>query len=251
MTRGSFIRLGSFLVLIVAWTTLSAFLPETVLPSPGQVVAAIARNLRDPATFRHISTTVARVTAGMGVALVIGVTLGVIMGLSRWGEQFFDSWVMVALTVPAVVYGIIAILMFGINDHAAVLAIGVSAFPAIAINIWQGVKAIDTSLIHMGKAFRLSRMSVIRKVVIPQTVPYVLAALRYALGISWKICTTVELIGMSSGVGYMLNYWFGMFSMTQVFAWTVTFTIVLLLIEFVILKPLDRWVTRWRPRVGV
>jgi ABC-type nitrate/sulfonate/bicarbonate transport system permease component len=72
--------------------------------------------------------------------------------------------------------------------------------------------------------------AVIRKIVVPQTIPFLLAALRYSLGISWKIATVVELIGMSSGVGYMLHYWFGLFSMTQVLAWTLTFTIILLLI---------------------
>jgi NitT/TauT family transport system permease protein len=101
----------------------------------------------------------------------------------------------------------------------------------------------------MGKAFHLSRASILRKIVIPQLVPYILAALRYALGTAWKIATVVELIGLSSGVGYQLNYWFGLFNMTQVLAWTIAFTIVLLAIEFAILKPVEKWLTRWRPSV--
>jgi ABC-type nitrate/sulfonate/bicarbonate transport system substrate-binding protein len=89
------------------------------------------------------------------------------------------------------------------------------------------------------------------KEVLPQTVPYLLAATRYALGISWKIATTVELIGMSSGVGYMLNYWFGLFSMTQVLAWTLTFTLVLLGIEFLLINPFEKRATAWRAVVQV
>jgi NitT/TauT family transport system permease protein len=142
-------------------------------------------------------------------------------------------------------------LWFGLNDSAAVIAIGITAFPAVAINMWQGVKDIDMQLIAMGKAFRLPTRDLIRKIVLPQTVPYVLAATRYALGISWKIATTVELIGMSSGVGYMLHYWFGLFSMTQVFAWTLTFVIVLLFIEYVLINPFEKRATAWRPAVQV
>ena len=143
-------------------------------------------------------------------------------------------------------YGIICLLWFGLNDLAAIVAIGTAAFPAVAINIWQGIKGIDTQLVSMGKAFRLGRVTLLWKIIFPQLVPHILAAMRYALGICWKICTTVELIGMSNGVGYMLNYWFGLFSMTQVFAWTLLFLLVMFAIEFLLFKPLEKRLTRWR-----
>ncbi len=244
------IRAFGLVGMLAVWAGAASFLPETVLPGPASVLQTIWRNLEQPMTFYHIGVTVRRVLIGMGLALVGGTGIGVIMGVSRVGEWILDTWVLVGLTIPAVVYGIVSILWFGLNDFAAFIAIGISAFPAIAINMWQGVKAIDMSLVHMGKAFRLSRRSLILKVIIPQTVPYLLAAVRYALGVSWKIATVVELIGLSSGVGYMLHYWYGLFSMRQVLAWTLTFTGVLLLFEFVVMKPLDWWVTRWRPRVS-
>ncbi len=173
------------------------------------------------------------------------------MGLSRKGELFLDSWVTVGLTVPAVVYGMICLLWFGLNDVAAVIAIGVRAFPSVGINIWQGVKSIDKKLVEMGKVFRLGRISLIRKIVLPQLLPFIFASLRFALGICWKIYTTIELIGLSSGVGFMLHYWFGLFSMTQVFAWTLTFLTVMLLIEHAVLKPLENRVLAWRPEIRV
>jgi NitT/TauT family transport system permease protein len=236
--------------MLMVWAGAASLLPDTILPGPSSVLQTIWRNLHQPETFYHIAVTVRRVLVGMGLALVAGTVVGVVMGISRVGEWLLDTWVLVGLTIPAVVYGIVCILWFGLQDLAAFMAIGVSAFPAIAINMWQGVKAIDLSLVHMGKAFRLSRRALVLKVVIPQTVPYLLAAVRYALGISWKIATVVELIGLSSGVGYMLHYWYGLFSMRQVLAWTLKFTGVLVLFEFVVLKPMDWWVTRWRPRVS-
>jgi NitT/TauT family transport system permease protein len=217
------------------------------LPGPVQVVGAMIDNFGDPETYFHLWTTVYRVVAGMVIAVGAGLVIGLVMGLSKIGEEFLDSWVLVAFTVPSVVYGILAILWFGLNDIAAIVAIGVTATPAVAINMWQGVKAIDLSLIRMGRAFHFSRSSILRKLVVPQVIPFLLAALRYALGLAWKIATVVELIGLSSGVGYQLAYWFGLFNMTQVLAWTILFTIVLLFIEFAILKPTEYWLTRWRP----
>jgi NitT/TauT family transport system permease protein len=242
-------RVLSLAVLVAVWYVASLFFNDSVLPGPPEVFDALWRNLQHGDTYMHLSKTVLRVVGGMGIAVVGGLLVGLIMGMSKLGEQFLDSWVLVAFTVPSVVYGILAILWFGLNDFAAIVAIGVTALPAVAINIWQGVKAIDLSLVHMGRAFRFSRSSIVKKIIIPQIIPYILAALRYALGTAWKIATVVELIGLSSGVGYQLNYWFGLFNMTQVLAWTIAFTIVLLLIEFIILKPIEIWLTRWRPSV--
>ncbi|GAA0936132.1 ABC transporter permease [Pseudonocardia zijingensis] len=245
--RGVWLRALSLLSLVVVWFVASLFLSPNVLPGPVTVVATMIDNLGEPETYVDLGTTVYRVVAGMLIAVAAGLVIGLIMGLSKFGEEFLDSWVLVAFTVPSVVYGILAILWFGLNDVAAVVAIGVTATPAVAINMWQGVKAIDLSLIRMGRAFHFSRASILRKLVVPQVIPFLLAALRYALGLAWKIATVVELIGLSSGVGYQLGYWFGLFNMTQVLAWTLMFTIVLLLIEFVILKPTEYWLTRWRP----
>jgi NitT/TauT family transport system permease protein len=245
--RGVWLRALSLLSLVVVWFVASLFLSPNVLPGPVTVVATMIDNLGEPETYVDLGTTVYRVVAGMLIAVGAGLVIGLIMGLSKFGEEFLDSWVLVAFTVPSVVYGILAILWFGLNDVAAVVAIGVTATPAVAINMWQGVKAIDLSLIRMGRAFHFSRASILRKLVVPQVIPFLLAALRYALGLAWKIATVVELIGLSSGVGYQLGYWFGLFNMTQVLAWTLLFTIVLLLIEFVILKPTEYWLTRWRP----
>ncbi len=240
------LKIYSFAVLIVAWIVLSLLFSEHVVPGPIPVLEAIADNLQSGEGFFHLYKTVSRVLLGLLLAMFLGSGIGLVMGLSVKGEKFFESWVMVGLTIPAVVYAIICLLWFGLNDSAAVIAIGVTAFPAVAINMWQGTKDIDMQLVGMAQSFQVPRRDIVRKVVVPQTVPYILAALRYALGISWKIATTVELIGMSNGVGYMLNYWFGLFSMTQVFAWTFTFTLVLLGIEFLLINPFEKRVTAWR-----
>ncbi len=246
-----FPRLGSLAALLGVWVVLSLVLPSTIVPGPLEVVAAAWGNLLSGEAVRHLSLTILRVTLGLALAMVLGTATGLVMGLSRRGELFLDSWVMVGLTVPAIVYGMICLLWFGLNNAAAVIAIGITAFPSVAVNIWQGVKSIDPQLVGMAQAFRLGRRDVVLKIVLPQLVPYVLASLRFALGICWKICTTVELIGMSSGVGYMLNYWFGLFSMTQVFAWTLSFVVVMLAIEVAVFKPLEQRLAGWRPAVQV
>ena len=238
-------RTLAFVALLAGWLALSFVLPRFI-PGPYPVVVTMWGNIVSGDALQHLIPTLVRVGFGLLLTMILGTTIGAIMGLSLKGELYLESLVMVGLTVPALVFGIICVMWFGVTNLAAIIAIGMAAFPAVAISIWKGIKGIDTGLVEMGRAFRLSRREIIGKIIFPQLLPHMLAALRYALGICWKICTTVELIGMSSGVGYMLNYWFGLFSMTQVFAWTLLFILGMFAIEFAIFKPLERYMTRWR-----
>jgi NitT/TauT family transport system permease protein len=223
--------------------------PPTIVPGPVAVFKAMADNISSGQAFYHLYKTLIRVGFGLLLTMALGIGVGTLMGLSRKGEVFLDSWVMVGLTVPAIVNSIICLMVFGLNDRAAIVAVGTAAFPTVAISIWQGIKGIDTQLVGMGQAFHLNKIANVRKIIFPQLLPHILASMRYALGICWKICTTVELIGMSSGVGYQLNYWFGLFSMTQVFAWTLLFLLVMFAIEYLLFKPVEKRLTRWRTGV--
>src|SRR5579883_447691 len=245
----TFPRVLSIVSLFIAWLVLAWMFPPTIVPGPVAVFRAMWQDVASGQAFFHLYKTLLRVGFGLILTMVLGVGVGTIMGLSRRGEVFLDSWVMVGLTVPAIVYSIVCLLWFGLNEMAAIVAIGIAAFPAVSISIWQGIKGMDMQLVSMGQAFHLSKTAIIRKIIFPQLLPHILASMRYALGICWKICTTVELIGMSSGVGFQLNYWFGLFSMTQVFAWTLLFLLVMFAIEYLLFKPVEKRLTRWRTGV--
>ncbi len=242
----SILRILSILSLLAVWFIMSLNFPPTLVPGPVAVFSKAWENALSGQAWFHLYKTLSRVFLGLILTMLLGVATGSLMGLFRKGEAFLDAWVTVGLTIPAIVYSIICLLWFGLTERAAVLAIGMSAFPTVAISVWQGIRGLDSQLVDMGAAFRLNRASIVRKIIFPQLLPHLLASMRYALGICWKICTTVELIGLSSGVGYMLNYWFGLFQMTQVFAWTLSFLLVMFAIEYLLFKPLEAYLTRWR-----
>ena len=239
-------RILSIAALVILWLLLARVFPPSIVPGPLAVGAAMWTNILSGQAFFHLYKTLVRVGFGLALTMILGIGVGAAMGLSRKSEVFLDSWVMVGLTIPAIVYGIIFLLWFRLSELAPIIGIGVAAFPTVAIAIWQGIKGMDTQLVKMGTAFHLTKTAVFRKIILPQLVPQILASMRSALGICWKICTAVELIGMSSGVGYMLNYWFGLFSMAQVFAWTLSFLLVMFAIEFLFFKPIESRLTRWR-----
>jgi NitT/TauT family transport system permease protein len=247
--RTRFIALKSLgvLTLIIFWWIGSLILPEDVLPGPFAVANAFADNVRSGVLLVHFWDTMQRIVSGFLLALTGGIVVGTAMGLSKKFEDFFDTWIMVALTIPSLCFLIVIYILMGLNEFSTVLAIAISGFPSITINVWQGVKNVDNKLLAMARVFNVNRSARLRRVVIPQIMPYVLAASRFGLGIVWKITVVAELLGRNSGIGFQLHYWFQLFNMPQVFAWTLFFTLVMLFIELAIFKQIERYVFHWRP----
>jgi NitT/TauT family transport system permease protein len=181
--------------------------------------------------------------------MVVGIGLGTLMGLFWVAEASLDLWIMVALTIPGLCYVIMCFMWFGLSEFSAILAIAVTAFPTTTINIWEGVKDIDNKLIDMARVFRTPRGMRLRRVIFPQILPYIMASARFGLGIIWKVTVLVELLGRSTGVGFMLHYWWELYNMTQVLAWTMFFTIIMLFLELVVLKQVEAKIFSWRPAV--
>ena len=222
-----------------------------MLPGPWQTIRVLAENFANGDILSHLTATLGRVLGGLVLAMAVGIPVGVLMGVNRLAEKTLDVWVMVALTVPSLCYAIFAFIWIGLNETAAIVAIGLTSAPSIAINLWEGVKNIDTRLFQMARVFNASRWVIIRRVLFPQVLPYIMASLRFGLGIVWKITVLVELLGRPDGVGFELFYWYQLGNMQQVLAWTLLFTLVMLFIELVILQNLERRMFSWRPEVRI
>lgn len=245
------LKLISFVAAVIVWGLVSLTLPPEIFPGPIDTARTLWGEIVKGELWTDLAMTMLRVVAGLLLALILGVPVGVLMGLNRRAEAVLDVWVMIGLTVPSLCYAIMAFMWFGLNEGAAIVAIAVTAAPSITINIWEGVKNVDTRLVAMACVFEASRATIVRRVLMPQIYPYVMASARFGLGIIWKITVLVELIGRPNGVGFKLFYWYQLADMRQVLAWTLLFTIIMLLIELAILKPIERHIFAWRPQVAV
>lgn len=236
----------SIALFLVAWEVGSRAIVSNLLPGIVPVATEMAEILRTGVFFTHLFDTLGRVAVGFALAYGISVPLGIAMGWDYRAEYFFDIPVLIGISVPGLAVAIVAIIWFGLSELAAYSSVFILATPMIVFNFWQGTKDIDADLVRMGESFDVSRFNLIRHIVLPSLLPYLLAAARFGLAISWKIVVIVELLGLTSGVGYQINRQFQLYSITGVFAWTLTFTLVMMTIEFGVLKTLEKRVTRWR-----
>jgi NitT/TauT family transport system permease protein len=236
--------------LLLVWKAVSLFFLPTFLPSPLELVAGIASLFSAASAYLVLAKTLERVLVGLLLAMLFGCALGLIMGLRRSVGSFFDGWVMVLLTFPSISWAFLAVLWFGLSDIAPIFTIVLIVLPYVAMNIWEGAKALDKELTDMGIAFAARRLLLLRQVLIPQLMPYIFASLRIGFALAWKIALVSEAFGASRGVGKELMYWFQSTRVDMMLAWGASFMLLMLAIDVLILRPWEKWVFSWRPALA-
>ena len=232
------------------WWALYAIYPR-LLPSPLSTVQEAIRLLSDGTFFFHMYQSLRRVFVGSLVAMFFSVGVGIYMGTVVMGERFFQPLVVLGLTIPGLMWALIAVMLFGINEFSPYFAVTVTIFPMLVINIWAGVKSLDKELIDMSHVFHFTKWMKISQVILPQLVPNIFAATRYGLGLAWKVVVVVEMFGTSNGVGYQVMKSYQVFNMEGVIAWTLTFVLAMIVIEYGIINLAERRLTAWRPKIDV
>jgi len=247
--RALALRACSILAMIAVWWLLTFFFPPSLIPLPSATLSEVVSIMSSGQFLSEMGATLRRVGVGFAIAMLVAVPLGILMGTIKGLENFFESPVILGLTMPGLVWAVMAIMFFGLSETSAYAAVAVTIMPMLAISLWQGTKSIDKDLLDMSTAFHAGVWSKIVDVILPQLLSHILAAIRYGLGLAWKVVVVVEMFGFSNGVGYQVVRGFNIFSMKQVLAWAITFLIVMIVIEFGIIGWLESRVTRWRPKL--
>ncbi|HEX9788578.1 MAG TPA: ABC transporter permease, partial [Candidatus Binatia bacterium] len=243
------LRIGSILSMILLWWVMTFFFPPTLIPHPVETLTEVVAIIGTGDFFSEMGATLRRVGVGFGIAILVSIPLGILMGTIKPLEHFFEPPVILGLTMPGLIWAVLAIMFFGLNELSAYAAVSITICPMLAISLWQGTKSIDKDLIDMSTAFHASPWSKVVDVILPQLISHILAAIRYGLGLAWKVVVVVEMFGFSNGVGYQVVRGFNTFSMKAVLAWAITFLIVMIIIEFGLIGWLESRVTRWRPKI--
>lgn len=240
------LRVLSILLIFGVWELISRAVTTNVFPTPMMTWKALQDALADGYVWSDMAVTFGRMMAAFGLAMTLAIVFGLALGTIRWFGRMFDFWVTIAASIPSLLYIVVAYLWLGLNDTGAVVAAALVVAPSATFNVWQGVKAIDPGLSEMARAFRVPRWTIVRRVLLPQTTPYLFAAARSSLALTWKIVIFVELMGRSSGVGYRIQYWYQLFNMPRVLASAALFMLVMLIVELVLVRNLEAYLFRWR-----
>lgn len=240
-------RTLSVLALLLLWWGAAQLAADPrLLPSPGAVAEAAWRQAASGDMGRDFAATLARVLAAFLLSMLAGTVLGYVAGRSRRADAVMDPWVVILLNLPALVVIVLAYVWVGLNEVAAVLAVAVVKVPTVMVTVREGARALDPALDDLAAVYGLPWTRRLRRVVLPQLAPYLAAAGRSGLAITWKIVLIVELLGRPDGVGFALNLFFQNFDVASILAYGVGFAALMLLIEVAILQPWERRANAWR-----
>lgn len=242
----TFLRSLSFFVFLILWSLSSQIFNSSLLPSPNNVFIKIVNEIRNDELIFHTLITLKRVFLSFTIAMFIGVVVGLLMGRKEKLNTFFDDWLVLGLNVPALVLIILCYVWFGLNETAAIIAVSLNKIPMVAVIMREGTRSIDEQYIEVAKFYNIKFKKLMVKVIIPQLYPYLMSSARSGLSLIWKIVLVVELLGRSNGVGFKLFGFFQFFDISGILAYTLAFVFVIIIVEFLFVRPLEKKLTSWR-----
>ncbi|MDO8939836.1 MAG: ABC transporter permease [Methylicorpusculum sp.] len=238
--------LVSSVLFLLVWQLLASYLDSSTLPAPLAVARVIWLETLSGQLPYHLGVTLLRLAFSFSIAMLLGCAIGIAMGRNEKLNHFFDNWLVIFLNIPALVTIILCYVWFGLVEYAAILAVVVNKLPNVIVTIREGTRTLDRDLLEMAKSYHFSKRKTFLHVIWPQLYPFVMGATRTGLALIWKIILVVELLGRSDGVGYQLHLFFQLFDVAGILAYSIAFVCVIQIIEFSILKPLDKKALRWR-----
>lgn len=247
-SRGLGLRVVSLLSILAAWLLLSRLMGPTVVPGPLETVQFAIKEHQSGQLWFHIGMTLWRVLLAFSITMVLGTVIGVLSGASKTLDRLLEAWVVTGLAVPRILPVVVAYLLIGLNDTAAIVALVVILVPQVVVQMREAIRAIDPKLIEMARALHRPKVQIWRQVILPQLAPYLLGTARGTLSLSWKMVVFAELLGRTSGVGYQINFYFQMFEMRGILAYGLAMTLVLATVDLAMLYLSER-AFRWRRSV--
>ncbi|WP_200847160.1 ABC transporter permease [Microbacterium sp. 18062] len=193
-------------VAVVLWfvSTSNGWISELLLASPGQVWEQFTSRLADGTLVRDVAVSFRRVLAGLGLSILIGVVLGLISGLSRWGHRILDGTLHAIKAVPFPALIPLLLIWLGIGEALRIGILVLAATFAIYLNTVGGIVGIDPKLRELAATRGVRGWRLIVTIVLPGALPQFLVGLRLALVISFLALVFAEEIAPEEGLGYIL-----------------------------------------------
>ncbi len=200
------LALGSFAFFLVIWSILAygRLIDPLFLPSPGRVFQAGCDLFLELSFTKDIANSVYRVMVGFIVAAMIGVPLGLIMGTFKVAEAITEPMVGFIRYMPASAFIPLFILWLGIGDVEKVAIIFVGSFFQLVLMVSVVAKNVHKDMLETAYTLGAKRFQVIRKVLLPASLPGIVDTLRIIVGWAWTYIIVAELVASASGIGYMI-----------------------------------------------
>lgn len=250
------VLLGFFLPVIIAllWEAAVHFglAQGRLVPPPSRILTALLALSETGELWTHIWATLWRVLVGFIIGAAAGIIFGALSGSSPSVRRLLDPTLQALRAIPSIAWVPLFILWLGIFEASKVALIAVGVFFPVYLGIAGAILSVDRKLVEVGHVFRLSRIELVRRILLPAVLPEALIALRSGLGLGFMFVVAAEFMGASEGLGYLLVDGQQMGKPDQILAAIIAFALLGKFADSLLViatKPLVRWQDTVRERL--
>lgn len=190
--------------LIALWWGIVVYTESPIFPTPWQVVTGTLELAEDGTLWEHIGSSLFRVGIGFGLAMAVGIPLGLWMGWVGAAYRTFNPIFQMLRPISPIAWIPLAILWFGVGDVSPIFLIFISSVFPLIVQTTSGVHTIDRRYLRAATNFGVSRSVMFRRVVIPAVLPEIIVGMRIGIGVAWLVVVAAEMIALRSGLGYLI-----------------------------------------------
>jgi len=191
---------------LIVWYVMAGrgTLNEIIMPAPSKVAETVVSLITSGTLWTNLVISVVRVLKGYFIAVVLGVSLGILIGLSKHFERLTVLMIQIIKPIPPIAWIPLVILWFGIGESGKVFLIFLGSFFNILINVYDGIKQADEKYIEVSKSMETPFFKHIFQLIIPGAAPNIFTGLRIGLSSGWMCVVAAELVSSTTGLGYMI-----------------------------------------------
>lgn len=198
----------------------------------------------------NLQSSILRVIAGFLLAMGVSFGLGVLIAYNTWWRRLIGNVMQFIVSVPTVSFAILSLIVLGISTMGPIVTAMLVATPYITMNLAQGLTGADRHLIVMSESFGRTRAQIITGILIPSGLLSVLGGARLAFAVAWRMELLTEVFASSQGIGFQIRRSFESYDIRGMLAWVVLFILVMLIIEFLVFRQVERRMSRWQSPEG-
>ena len=238
--------LVSLLVFALVWEMLSHLapalgIPPFAIPSLLRIAKAIAT-----ITPLDIAVTLARVIGALITSFVLGILLAMAMYRSDTLDKYLHPMIRILMAVPVVSWILFAVLWFPGVEFRIGFVLVVVCGPVFLIDTLDAMRSVPRELRQMMRSFRPTTLQFFVKLMLPAIVPTIFTSWKVNISLAIRVVTIAELVGAVTGIGHQLSVAQELFSVADVFAWTIVLVALLFLLEAIVAR-VEMRLLRWRP----
>lgn len=245
-----FSRIIAILVFLAIWELIPkiGLIDRAFLPPFSEVAVTFVKLLLSGELLTHTMVSLERAAIGYGLAVLVGVPLGLMMGWFKSFDKIIDPLIQLLRNVPSLALLPIFILFLGIGQQSKIAIIFWGSLWAILLNTISGVKGVEPILIKSARSMGASHSMLFRKVVLPAAVPSIFTGLRLSATHSILILIAAEMIGSTSGLGFLILSAEYSFNIHNMYAGILALALLGIITNYVLLH-IENTTTKWKEAI--